>query len=199
MHVDINLDHYKCYNYRRAGDTCSGSHYLRKETLEEIVLTDLNQLITSINLNEDELIDKLKSRFDIRENKKQDSLRKQLSFAEKRSSELDIIIQMLYEKQLLDAISDERFKKLADSYEAEQVDLDRQILEFRKILTTQIESKNNIEEKFLTTIRKYTLLEKLTPQLVNELIDKIVIHQPVGKGKNRQATIEIYDRFIGEL
>lgn len=127
---DINLDHYKCYHYHRAGDTCSGSHYLRKETLEEIVLTDLNQLIASINLNEDELLEKLKSRFDIRENKKQDSLRKQLNIAEKRSSELDVIIQKLYEKQLLDEISDERFRKLADSYKAEQVELDKQIMEF---------------------------------------------------------------------
>ncbi|WP_449460774.1 zinc ribbon domain-containing protein [Streptococcus suis] len=64
---NTNLDHYKCYHYRRAGDTCSGSHYLRKETLEELVLGDLQQLISSIQFNEEELLTKLKSRFDIRE------------------------------------------------------------------------------------------------------------------------------------
>lgn len=71
---DTNLDHYKCYHYRRAGDTCSGSHYLRKNILETIVLNDLQQLISAIHFDEEKLLEKLKSRFDIRENEKQDSL-----------------------------------------------------------------------------------------------------------------------------
>lgn len=195
---NTNLDHYKCYHYRRAGDTCSGSHYLRKETLEELVLGDLQQLISSIQFNEEELLTKLKSRFDIRESKKQDSLRKQLNKAKKRSLELDTIIQRLYEKQLLSEISDERFRKLVDSYESEQAELNQQIQEFQEVLVSQTESAENID-KFMRTICQHTKLENLTTQLVNELIDKIVIHQPTGRGKNRQVTIELHYRFIGEL
>lgn len=195
---DINLDHYKCYHYYRAGDTCSGSHYLRKEILEELVLTDLQQLISSIHFDEAKLLKKLKSRFDIRENKKQDSLRKQLSRFEKRSKELDIIIQKLYEKQLLDEISDERFRKLANSYESEQVELNEQIVKLQEVLISQTESKENVD-KFMQTIRRYTNLETLTTQLVNELIDKIIVHQPTGRGKNRQVTVELHYRFIGGL
>ncbi len=118
-----SIDHYKCYHYRRAGDTCSGSHYLRKEILEELVLRDLQQLISSVQLDEEKLLERLKSRFDIQENQKQDKLRRQLSHSQKRTQELDVIIQKLYEKQLLDEISDERFRKLADSYESEQAEL----------------------------------------------------------------------------
>lgn len=195
---DINLDHYKCYHYRRAGDTCSGSHYLRKEVLEELVLRDLQQLISAIHFDEKQLLEKLKSRFDIQEIKKQDSLRKQLSRFKKRSKELDTIIQKLYEKQLLDEISDERFRKLTDSYESEQVELNQQIIKLQEVLISQTESKENVD-KFMQTIRRYTNLETLTTQLVNELIDKIIVHQPTGRGKNRQVTIELHYRFIGEL
>lgn len=195
---DINLDHYKCYHYRRAGDTCSGLHYLRKEVLEELVLRDLQQLISAIHFDEKQLLEKLKSRFDIQEIKKQDSLRKQLSRFKKRSKELDTIIQKLYEKQLLDEISDERFRKLTDSYESEQVELNQQIVKLQEVLISQTESKENVD-KFIQTIRRYTNLETLTTQLVNELIDKIIVHQPTGRGKNRQVTIELHYRFIGEL
>ncbi|MBS6760559.1 MAG: recombinase family protein [Streptococcus salivarius] len=195
---DINLDHYKCYHYRRAGDTCSGLHYLRKEVLEELVLRDLQQLISAIHFDEKQLLEKLKSRFDMQETKKQDSLRKQLSRFKKRSKELDTIIQKLYEKQLLDEISDERFRKLTDSYESEQVELNQQIVKLQEVLISQTESKENVD-KFIQTIRRYTNLETLTTQLVNELIDKIIVHQPTGRGKNRQVTIELHYRFIGEL
>lgn len=195
---DINLDHYKCYHYRRAGDTCSGLHYLRKEVLEELVLRDLQQLISAIHFDEKQLLEKLKSRFDIQETKKQDSLRKQLSRFKKRSKELDTIIQKLYEKQLLDEISDERFRKLTDSYESEQVELNQQIVKLQEVLISQTESKENVD-KFMQTIHRYTNLKTLTTQLVNELIDKIIVHQPTGRGKNRQVTIELHYRFIGEL
>ena len=195
---DINLDHYKCYHYRRAGDTCSGLHYLRKEVLEELVLKDLQQLISAIHFDEKQLLEKLKSRFDIREIKKHDSLRKQLSRFKKRSKELDTIIQKLYEKQILDEISNERFLKLANSYESEQAELNEQIIQLQEVLITQTESKENVD-KFMQTIRRYANLETLTTQLVNELIDKIIVHQPTGRGKNRQVTIELHYRFIGEL
>ena len=111
---------------------------------------------------------------------------------------MDTIIQRLYEKQLLGDIRDERFRKLADGYEDEQAQLTQQIQESREVLDSEIESAGNIE-KFLRTIRNYTKLEKLTPQILNELIDKIVVHQPTGRGKSRQVRIELHYRFIGEI
>ena len=65
-------------------------------------------------------------------------------------------------------------------------------------LGVKMESAHNIE-KFMTTIRKYTQLEKLTPKIINELIDKIIIHQPIGRDKNRQIKLEIHYRFIGDI
>ncbi|RRN52113.1 DUF4368 domain-containing protein [Streptococcus suis] len=194
----INLDHYKCYHHRRAGDSCSGLHYLRKNVLEELVLTELQQLISSTHLDEEKLLEELKSRFDIREDKRQDSLRKQLNLSKRRSKELDTIIQKLYEKQLLDEISEDRFRKLADGYESEQAELEQQIRELQEVLVGQTESAENID-RFMRIIRQYTNIETLSTQLVNELIDKIVVRQPTGRGKSRQVPIELHYRFIGEI
>ena len=79
---DVNLDHYKCHYYYRVGDTCSGSHYLRKEILQELILNEFQQLVSAIHFDEEKLLEELKSRFDIRENKKQNSLQKQLKQAQ---------------------------------------------------------------------------------------------------------------------
>ena len=194
----INLDHYKCYHFERAGDTCSGSHYMRKKPLEDLILDELQQLIASLQLNEDELLQKLKDKFEIKETKKFDQLQKQLTKDRQRMNELDTIIQRLYEKQLLGEIANERFRKLCDSYEAEQAELEEKIQTETEMLGLKIKSANNID-KFIETIRKYTQLEQLTPQIINKLIDKIIVYQPIGKGKNRRAKLEIYYRFIGDI
>lgn len=194
----VNLDHYKCYHFKRAGDTCSGGHYLRKEVLENLILNELQELINSFQINEADLLQRLKNKFEIKETKKFSELQKQLTKNEQRTVELDTIIQRLYEKQLLGEIADDRFKKLCDSYEAEQAELKKKVQTATETLGVKMKSAHNIE-KFMTTIRKYTQLEKLTPKIINELIDKIIVHQPIGRGKNRQIKLEIHYRFIGDI
>ena len=194
----VNLDHYKCYHFKRAGDTCSGGHYLRKELLENLILNELQELINSFQINEADLLQRLKDKFEIKETKKFSELKKQLTKNEQRMVELDIIIQKLYEKQLLGEIADDRFKKLCDSYEAEQAELKEKVQTATETLGVKMKSAHNIE-KFMTAIRKYTQLEKLTPKIINELIDKIIVHQPIGRGKNRQIKLEIHYRFIGDI
>lgn len=171
----VNLDHYKCYNFERAGDTCSGGHYLRKKALEYLILNELEELINLFQINEADLLQRLKDKFEIKETKKFSELQKQLVKDEQRIAELDTIIQKLYEKQLLDEIAEERFTKLCDSYEAEQTELKEKVQTAAETLGVKMKSAYNIE-KFMATIRKYTQLEKLTPKIINELIDKIIIH-----------------------
>ena len=113
-------------------------------------------------------------------------------------TELDTIIQKLYEKQLLGKIADDRFKKLCDSYEAEQAELKEKVKTETETLGAKMKSAYNIE-KSMATVLKYTQLEKLTPKIINELINKIIVHQPIGRGRNRQVKLEIYYRFIGNI
>ena len=86
--------------------------------------------------------------------------------------------------------------KLSQSYEEEQ--LQTSISDLTEKLAKQQEDSLNIS-KFMTRILKYTELPELTVEIVNELIDKIVIHKPTGKKRNRIIQIDIYYNFIGKL
>lgn len=104
----------------------------------------------------------MKERYDVKENEYQASLRKELTKAAQRIAELDTIIQKLYGKQLLGDISDERFSKLSEGFEAEQAILKTQVMEKQTQLSEVVKSADNIE-RFLQTIRNYTTIEQLTP------------------------------------
>ena len=88
--------------------------------------------------------------------------------------------------------------KLSQSYEEEQKQLQTSISDLTEKLAKQQEDNLNIS-KFMTRILKYTELPELTVEIVNELIDKIVIHKPTGMKRNRIIQIDIYYNFIGKL
>ena len=88
--------------------------------------------------------------------------------------------------------------KLSQSYEEEQKQLQTSISDLTEKLVKQQEDSLNIS-KFMARILKYTELPELTVEIVNELIDKIVIHKPTGTKRNRIIQIDIYYNFIGKL
>lgn len=92
-------------------------------------------------------------------------------------------------------ISDERFSKLSEGFEAEQAILKTQVMEKQTQLSEVVKSADNIE-RFFQTIRNYTTIEQLTPQIVNELVDKIVLHQQIWRGKKRQVKIELHTTVL---
>ncbi|MDO4667732.1 MAG: DUF4368 domain-containing protein [Streptococcus sp.] len=88
--------------------------------------------------------------------------------------------------------------KLNQQYEIEQQELQKFIKEFESTIVKQETGKLDVS-RFIERIKKYTQLDKLTTELVNELIDKIVIHKPEGNKRNRIIHIDIYYNFIGKL
>ncbi len=194
----LNHDHYKCSGYRKPIDGCENPHYIQKSALIEIVSDKLRQTIHKCQLDQETFLKKLEQQSQAqftRDNKRQ---RQQLQKEEHRSKEIDGIIQKLYEDNLLGKISDERFVKLSQSYEEEQKQLQASISDLTEKLAKQQEDNLNIS-KFIARISKYTELPKLTVEIVNELIDKIVIHKPTGTKRNRIIQIDIYYNFIGKL
>lgn len=194
----LNHDHYKCSGYRKPIDGCENPHYIQKSALIEIVSSKLRQTIQEVHFDQEAFLKKLKMQSQAEFSK--DSKRQQLQLQkdEHRSKEIDSIIQKLYEDNLLGKISDERFVKLSQSYEEEQKQLQTSISDLTEKLTEQQEDSLNIS-KFMARISKYTELPELTVEIVNELIDKIVIHKPTGTKRNRIIQIDIYYNFIGKL
>ena len=194
----LNHDHYKCSGYRKPIDGCENPHYIQKSALIEIVSGKLRQTIQEAHFNQEDFLKKLEQQSQAQFNKDNKNQRQQLQKDEHRSKEIDTIIQKLYEDNLLGKISDERFVKLSQSYEEEQRQLQTSISDLTEKLAKQQEDNLNIS-KFMARISKYTELPELTVEIVNELIDKIVIHKPAGTKRNRIIQIDIYYNFIVRL
>ena len=194
----LNHDHYKCSGYRKPIDGCENPHYIQKSALIEIVSGKLRQTIQEIHFDQEAFLKKLEQQSQAQFSKDSKRQRQQLQKNEYRSKEIDSIIQKLYEDNLLGKISDERFVKLSQSYEEEQKQLQTSISDLTEKLAKQQEDSLNIS-KFMMRISKYTKLPELTVEIVNELIDKIVIHKPTGTKRNRIIQVDIYYNFIGKL
>lgn len=194
----LNHDHYKCSGYRKPIDGCENPHYIQKSALIEIISDKLRQTIQEAHFNQEAFLKKLEQQSQAQFSKDNKRQQLQLQKDEHRSKEIDSIIQKLYEDNLLGKISDERFVKLSQSYEEEQKQLQISISDLTEKLAKQQEDSLNIS-KFMARISKYTELPKLTVEIVNELIDKIVIHKPTGTKRNRIIQIDIYYNFIGKL
>lgn len=194
----LNHDHYKCSGYRKPIDGCENPHYIQKSALIEIVSGKLRQTIQEIHFDQEAFLKKLEQQSQAQFSKDNKRQRQQLQKDEYRSKEIDSIIQKLYEDNLLGKISDERFVKLSQSYEEEQKQLQTSISDLTEKLAIQQEDSLNIS-KFMARISKYTELPKLTVEIVNELIDKIVIQKPTGTKRNRIIQVDIYYNFVGKL
>ncbi len=120
--------------------------------------------------------------------------KKALARSEKRIAELDRIISKLYEDNVLGKISDERFAMLSNGYEVEQEQLKRTVAELTKFVETK-EQKSADTSQFLEIVRKYEHIEEITPEIIRELVEKIVVHAPDKSSGHRQQQIDIYYRF----
>lgn len=194
----LNHDHYKCSGYRKPIDGCENPHYIQKSALIEIISDKLRQTIQEAHFNQEAFLKKLEQQSQAQFSKDNKHQRQQLQKDEYRSKEIDNIVQKLYEDNLLGKISDERFVKLSQSYEEEQKQLQTSISDLTEKLAKQQEDSLNIS-KFMARISKYTELPKLTVEIVNELIDKIVIQKPTGTKRNRIIQVDIYYNLVGKL
>lgn len=108
-----------------------------------------------------------------------------------------------YEDSVSGRITDERFTELSADYEQEQVALKERVAQLQAELDKAQEASANVE-KFMNVVRKYTSFEELTPTLLREFVEKIVVHEAVAldgkrRGKQRTQKIEIYYSFVGKV
>ena len=186
-------EHMRCSTYAKEQDRCS-VHYIHTCVLNEIVLGELNKLLATVRENEDEFIQTAMSNSVQRKSSELTKAKKTLKQAEKRIAELDKLFTRLYEDNVLGRLSDERFTMMSAGYEEEQAKLKATVAE----LTTLIdgaEQKSSDVTAFLKVVHKYEHIETLTPEIMHELIDKIIVHEPDKSSGKRVQDIEIHFRF----
>lgn len=183
---------YVCGNVKRRIDPCS-RHYIRTVVLEELVQENLRQVAAMVKDHEAEFVRQIASRTMEEQRRGLNELKKALSLKEKRIGELDGIIKRLYEDNITGKLSDERFKILSDGYEEEHT-LKTEVPQ----LLAAIQETVNISS-FLKAVKKYTDFEELTPGMLRDLIEKIVVHAPDKSSGHRRQQVDIYYTFVGKL
>lgn len=193
-------EYYLCAGYRKSRDICGSTHSILTVILEELILQNLCKVVSYAREQEDQF---MKMVMDMDEKERSKGLAKKkklLTDAEKRISELDRIFKHLYEDNITGKLTDERFKKLSADYEAEQAALQTQANSLREEIQEE-ESKCANVERFLSIVRKYTEIPELTPHILHEFVEKIVVHaatDPHSK-TNRKQEVDIYYKGIGIL
>ncbi len=191
-------EYFNCSTYRKKSKSLCTSHQITVEAVEHIVLTDLQRVLGMAKDNEKEFVDMLQTAKSKEIRKDLSAKTKECDEAEKRVKALDRIIQSLYEDKVCGNLTDERFVKMSQAYEQEQEALTERIKVLRKELSTAKEDADNVA-KFMRLVKRYTEITELTPEVVREFIEKVIVHQAERvNGKKRQA-VEIIYNCVGAI
>ena len=188
---------FSCWVYKNYGKQRCTSHAIGWQTLNRLVLEDIRRNAQVAKLAAARYVGVLlRTKL---EKEKGETVRaeRELKKAEKRIGELDKILAKLYEDQALGKISEVRYQAMAPGYEAEQASLQERVSQLREQLAHTQEVQDNVEQ-FVPLIQKYTDIQELTPHILNELIEKIVVHEKkVEEDGSKSQMVEIHYKFVG--
>ncbi len=194
--VDLKAkDHYRCSSYKHDTSACT-SHYISDEALQIIVLENIQRVVSYIKDYEDLFIKEQLAKSTQDEIKKISKSKRELEKAKNRVIEIDNLFMHIYEDNVSGKISDDRFRNLSFNYDKEQQELKLKIEQLSKDIE-DTEKKDIDVTQFISNIKKYTEVNHLTAEILNELIEKIVIHQQEKIDGKKTQEIDIYYRGVG--
>lgn len=192
---------YNCGNYNnshdQSGKVCC-SHNIQAKVIDQFVLETIQYACKSVRMDERAFVESIRSASEIWEQSEAKKLKAALKHQEKRYAELDILLKKVYEDNALGRLPDKRYEMLSAGYEKEQAELEQSIKTCREQLTQYDEDTDRTEE-FLALVHKYTDITELTPVIINEFVDKILVHKAEKIDGERVMEIEIYLNFIGKV
>ena len=194
-------DYYDCSTYKLANQkrykACKG-HYITTTALQELILETIRTVSAYAISNPSEFMEKVRATSQIRQQDAAKEAKRKLNKDRRRRDELDGIIKKLYESFAVGRISAERFDSLLADYEAEQKNLDASVKEAEANLASYEEDTARAEQ-FLELAKKYTDFTELTTPMINEFIEKIIVHAPEKVDGDRVQQVDIYLSFIGQF
>ena len=168
------IKYFNCSNYKGNRGTCTSTHYVRVDFLEEVVLGEIRRLTKFASLYEDEFVKAVIGHSQQAEQTDRKLKEKELKTFLARDEELDGLFERIYEDNVSGKLSDDRFAKMSRRYEDEQKELAEKIKKLRSEIEKQ-SSRSMTTDMFIGLVRKYTRARKLTPRMLNELIEKIEV------------------------
>lgn len=173
-------------------------HYVKRNDMLELIRKAIQRASKYSITNEQEFREKIMAELSVKQELDDSENEEKRVSAENRMQELDVLIGKLYETYAMEKIAPKQYERLMSQYNAEYEELEALVAELSP-RTEERDPKADMES-FITLAKKYADFEELTPLMVSEFIDKIIVHESNGiRGFGRKQKIEIYFNFIGQF
>ena len=173
-------------------------HHLTTSAAREIALATIKAACAFAKDSEGDFAKQIRENSEVQQEETAKAYRKDLARAEKRIAELNTLIRKIYEDNVSGKLTDKRFEVLAQEYEQEQEELEKAAAEIQTALDS-FQADSTRVDKFIALAKRYTDFEELTAPMINEFIDKIIVHEGEGKGYDREQTVDVFINFIGKF
>lgn len=192
------ITYFNCSNYKGNRGTCQSTHYIRVDFLEQVVLGEIRRFVKYANRHGEDFmkaaIGLSRQTSELERNRKQ----KELNTLIARDRELDKLFNRMYEDNIAGKIDDERFGRMSRQYTEEQKTLAERIKVCRAEFGKQ-DYQSMTADTFLTALKKYARVKKLTQYMLNELIECIEVHQAEKVDGEHRQELTIHYNGIGSI
>ena len=192
------IKYFNCSNYKGNRGTCGSTHYVRVDFLEQVVLGEIRRLTKYAGLYEDDFLKEVIGHSRQAEETERRLKEKELKSLLARDDELDGLFERIYEDNVSGKLSDDRFAKMSRRYEEEQKELSEKIKKLRSEIEKQ-SSRATSTDMFVSIVRKYTRAKKLTPRMLNELVEKIEVYNAEKIDGEWVQRLRIHYNCVGEM
>ena len=192
------IKYFNCSNYKGNRGTCGSTHYVRVDFLEQVVLGEIRRLTKYAGLYEDDFLKEVIGHSRQAEETERRLKEKELKSLLARDDELDGLFERIYEDNVSGKLSDDRFVKMSRRYEEEQKELSEKIKKLRSEIEKQ-SSRATSTDMFVSIVRKYTRARKLTPRMLNELVEKIEVYNAEKIDGEWVQRLRIHYNCVGEM
>ena len=192
------IKYFNCSNYKGNRGTCGSTHYVRVDFLEQVVLGEIRRLTKYAGLYEDDFLKEVIGHSRQAEETERRLKEKELKSLLARDDELDGLFERIYEDNVSGKLSDDRFAKMSRRYEEEQKELSEKIKKLRSEIEKQ-SSRATSTDMFVSIVRKYTRARKLTPRMLNELVEKIEVYNAEKIDGEWIQRLRIHYNCVGEM
>ena len=192
------IKYFNCSNYKGNRGTCGSTHYVRVDFLEQVVLGEIRRLTKYAGLYEDDFLKEVIGHSRQAEETERRLKEKELKSLLARDDELDGLFERIYEDNVSGKLSDDRFAKMSRRYEEEQKELSEKIKKLRSEIEKQ-SSRATSTGMFVSIVRKYTRARKLTPRMLNELVEKIEVYNAEKIDGEWVQRLRIHYNCVGEM
>jgi site-specific DNA recombinase len=188
-------EYFVCSRYKGNTGACTG-HFIRELILFNLVLTHMQRVLAYVKQYEDLFVRAVNKKSTEEQAKAIVAKRKAAEQHSQRIQELDLLFQRLYEDNVANRITDERFLQLSATYEAEQAALKKESAKLEAELAEEKQTAINTK-RFLALVRSYIEIDALSPTILHDFIEKIMVHAPDKSSGKRKQKVEIYYNSVG--